>query len=184
MRGIKKSILICIIVLISILLSVFSAVLFIRRHQQELALQLEDKNGDSKELCLITDEMIEEYTEDYRIIKRHVSTKSKNPSGVKGVFEECDCEYIKTKTGMLSGVYICNAYLGDGNELEYTIDSKVLSGNLKIVITDEDNKILYEVPIDSKETVSFVTEKSKIYYVKFVGESAELDITLLRNVNN
>ena len=59
--------------------------LFYKRHQYEVSMQIEDENGsEDKQLCRITDELIEKYTEDYRTIQRRVSTQGKNASGVTG----------------------------------------------------------------------------------------------------
>lgn len=177
----KRIFFVCLITVCSILIISSVVVSFIKKHKIEMSYQLEDKNGDeNKELAIITDAMIEMYTEDYHAYKIRVSSKNQNPSGVQGDYEDCDCEYIRIRTGMLTGVYISNAFLGFGEEVTYNVDSKISSGNLKIVITDETNKILYNVPIDSNEAISFTAEKSKTYYVKFVGESAQIDITVSR----
>lgn len=177
----KKIFFVCLIIVCSILIISSVVVIFIKKHEKEMSYQLEDKNGDeNKELAIITDEMIEACWEDYHAYKRHVFRKTDGESGIVGEYEDCDSKYIETEIKMLTGVYICNAFLGDGETVTYKIESKVSSGNLKIVITDETDKILYTIPIDSNETISFITEKSKTYYVKFVGERAEIDITVLR----
>ena len=148
-----------------------------------MSLQLEDKNGDDKTLVLITDEMIEMYTEDYRAIKRNVSSKGTKNSGVEGYYEGCDNEYTKTKIDSLSGVYICNAFLGNGSEVTYKFTSEVKKGNFKIVITGEDNKILYDVAIDKDAEVTFLANLGEVYYVKFIGESADFLVELTRAVS-
>lgn len=145
-----------------------------------MSLQLEDKNGDDKSLAIITDEMIEMYTEDYRSIKRRVFTKGRRSSGVEGYYEDCDNEYTKTDIGSLTGLYICNSFLGSGSEVTYKFDSKVKEGNFKIVITGEDNKILYDVAIDEETEVTFVANAGEIYYVKFIGESANILVEVTR----
>lgn len=176
----KKIIMIAILCAVAIVI-LARAVFLIKKHQEELALQIEDINGDSKELAVITDEVIEQWTEDYRTIMRRVFRRGDDPSGVEGKFKDYDYTEIENEIGKLSGIYVCTAYKGKGREVTYTIDSKVLEGNLRIVITNEENDIMYDVPIDSKETVTFVAEENKIYYVKFVGESAKLDITVTRD---
>lgn len=179
-KFIKKPIVFIIVISLAILGVVGSAVSVVVTYEKELKLQFEDVNGEDKSLARITNEMIEEYREDYRALKRKVSTKGHPTSGVTGHFSDCDYDHIETKIGKLSGIYVCNAYLGKGREVTYNIDSTVHSGNLKIVITNENDDIIYDVPIDSKETVSFFAEESKLYYVKFVGESAELEIDVFR----
>ena len=104
--------------------------------------QIPDENGESKELCHFSDEDIEACYADYRIIGRSVQSKGMGDSHVKGRLEEFDCSYSCTSFGKFSGIYILNAYLADGESVAYTIDSEVLEGNLRIVITDEENQIL------------------------------------------
>lgn len=151
------------------------------KHKQALSMQIEDRNGDdNKELCIITDEMIKQYIDNYNIIRHSITKKGNSSSGVTGDFEDMDRPYVKVETGMLSGIYVSNVYLGNGSDVTYTIDSKVTSGNLRIIITDESCNVLYEIPIDSKETITFFAEESKTYYVKFVGESAKIDVEVTR----
>ena len=143
--------------------------------------QIPDENGESKELCHFSDEDIEACYADYRIIGRSVQSKGMGDSHVKGRLEEFDCSYSCTSFGKFSGIYILNAYLADGESVAYTIDSEVLEGNLRIVITDEENQILYDVPIDQKVTLSVETEKNATYCVKLVGESAKVKLELFRD---
>ena len=119
------------------------------RYLHEISLQLEDENGiENKELCLITDELIRENTEDYRMIKKHVVKKEKNTTGVSGEWADMDNDYTEIEVGKLSGIYICNVCLGNGKTVTYEIDSTVEEGNFRIVITNEQNEILYDVPYD------------------------------------
>lgn len=168
------------IVVLVCLIIVVSVILFYKKHRLEMSYQLEDKNGESKELAIITDEMISMYTEEYHAYRRRDSSKYHNRSGIEGPFEDCDSSYVKTNIRMLTGVYVANAYLGEGKEVSYNINSTVKSGNLKIVITDEDNQILYNIPIDSNENVKFIANKDEIYYVKFVGERAQIEVEITR----
>ena len=176
-KGIKKILIIGALLLV-ILACAFA---FAWKHQYELSMQFPDQNGESKELCSITREMIEQYTEDYRSIRRNVVSKGLKSSGVTGYYEDCDNDYTKTKIGLLSGIYVCNAYLGNGENVQYVIDSTVFEGNLLIALTDENDKILYEIPNDQVYELSFQTELGKIYYLKFIGESAHIDVEVQRN---
>ena len=181
----KKKISKRLIIILGIALILIPSIIFssIQRYKTELSLQLKDTNGESKELCYLTDdEFIEQISEDYRSIKRSVLTKGNEPSGAEGYFAEKDFPYIETKISMLSGIYICNSYLGNGSEVTYHITSEISSGNMRIIITDEMNKVLYEIPIDSEKTVTFVAENNKLYHVKFIAESAKLHVTVSRTV--
>lgn len=174
----KRKIIIISCVVVAILLI---AGIWIARHSYEMSMHFEDKNGDDdKSLALITDEIISRYMEDYRAYKRHVSSKTDNEVRVSGFFEDCDRSYIETRIGKLSGLYICNAYKGIGKDVTYKINSTVKSGNFRIVVTDESCNILYDIPIDQEYELTFFAEKDQNYYVKFVGESAEIDVTVER----
>ena len=174
---------VCIILTVIVILITVGIILIINKHQKELALQFPDKNGEDKSLCLITDDLILQHTEEYRAIKYHFETKGgeKSSSGIIGHFSDCDREYVEVRAGMLSGIYVCNAYIGSGEQVTYAIESTVTSGNLRIIITDGNNVILHDVPIDSTETISFTADKDKTYYVKLVAESAKLEVKVNRN---
>lgn len=159
------------------------AYLCISRHRYEVSLQIKDKNGESKELCVVTDGIIRDCIEDYRMIGKHIRSRGKSESGVTGKYINRDNSYTKIEIGMLSGIYICNAYLGNGDRVKYVIDSQVNSGNFRIIITDDGSNILYDIPIDEKQEVSFVAEASQLYYVKLVGESANIHIELWRETD-
>lgn len=176
MSGIKK-LAICIIIIIIISIVV---ILFVARFLKELSMQIPDTNGINKELCYLSDLDIESCYTDYRAIKRNVYNEHANKSGIQGRYEQFDCEYTRSSFGKLSGIYILNAYLGDGDNVSFTIDSKVKKGNLRIVITDEFNRILYDIPIDETAEVSFKTVKDATYYVKLIGESANISVELWR----
>lgn len=177
----KRKIILIVCIVVSVCMSISAiAFVFIKRHKYEVELQFEDTNGEIKTPALITDEMINNYFEDYRAIARRVSAKRENASGVTGHFEDCDRSYVETKIKMLSGIYVSNAYLGKGADVTYTIDSSVKSGNFRIVITDEDCNILYDIPIDQEYTLTFFAESGQTYYVKFVAESAEINVVITR----
>ena len=153
---------------------------FYIKHRYELDMQFDDTNGDDKSIVGITDDMIYRHFEDYRAIKRFVSTKSDNEIRISGKYEDCDRSYVKTQIGLLSGIYVSNSFLGVGKEVTYKIDSSVEAGNLRIVITDYECNILYDIPIDQSYTLTFLAEEGESYYVKFIGESANLKVTINR----
>ena len=148
--------------------------------QDDMHLHLEDKNGDDKTLCIMKDEDIEKCTEDYIAFGHTIFSTGLNASGVKGEYEDLDNEYTNFDIKLLSGLYIANVYLGEGEMVSYQINSEVEKGNFKIMITDENKKILYEIPIDQETEISFLAEKGKMYYVKFAAESAKFEAELWR----
>ena len=143
--------------------------------------QIPDTNGDSKELCSIDDAFIESHTDWCDMIKHTLSWDDSNKSGVKGELADKDLCYSKDTMKSLSGVYVCNAYVASGDKVSYTIDSTVNSGNLRIVITDGYDKILHDIPIDTTHHIEIDTIKNQTYYVKLVGESANIEVTVTRN---
>ena len=179
LNGIKKrrvAVVICIAIFAAISFGIFSTV---KGYQEAKAMQIPDANGESKSLHYITDEMIKDNTQNYYSIKRYVIRKGER-SGVEGYFKEEDRDYVRTRIQSLSGFYVCNAFLGDGNPLALRVDSMVYSGNLRIVLTDEENNILYDIPIDKVSEIQFETDVSKLYYVKLIAESANLLVLLER----
>lgn len=175
-----KTKVILMVILAVLIISIPIIRLLVKRAQVTEA-QIPDTNGESKELCRITDEHIEQTTEWSDMIKHRRTYDSSNKSGVKNAFEDKDVCYSRETAKSFSGVYICNAFLSSGRSVKYTVDSKVNSGNLKIVITDESNKILYNVPIDTTHYVELPTQEGQIYYVKLVGESADMVVSVNRN---
>ena len=174
---------IAIIISVLAIILVFAIIKMVIGYATALNSQIPDTNGDSKELCSINDEYIESVTDWYDMIKHNSRKDTSDPSGVTGVFEDRDVCYSKETMKSLSGVYICNAYLASGNKVQYTINTTVHSGNLRIVITDENDKILYDVPIDTTHYIELDTIKGQTYYVKLVGESANMEVIVNRSDN-
>ena len=171
----KKLILNILVTTVILLIAIVAVILFTQTSRH-----IEDLNGEDKVLATITTEYIESKTQDYVSMRKSVTSKGLSSSGLSEKFEKIDNQYSKTKIGKLSGIYIANAYLGNGGTVSYIIESTVSEGNFKIVITDETNKILYEVPIDQRYEIAFVADSNKIYYVKLVGESAKISVEIWR----
>ena len=143
--------------------------------------QIPDTNGTSKSLCSIDTTYIESVTQKFDMIKHSYKQDSDNKSGVRGKFSDKDLSYSRDTAESLSGVYVCNAYLANGKTIHYTVSSAVNSGNLRIVITDSKNKILYDIPIDKTYYFEFDTVEGETYYLKIVGESANMTVTVMRS---
>ena len=143
--------------------------------------QIEDQNGDAdKSICIISDAEIESSVSDYEAIGSYVNSKDNNASGIVGEFEKYDNAYTEFGFLKVTGIYLCNAYKGAGKEVTYTVDSIVEKGNVRIIITDENQKILYDIPIDGVESLTFNAESGKTYFLKFVAESAKLELNITR----
>ena len=90
------------IVSIAIVCSIIVFLIILQfRYNQEMSLHFEDTNGDDKSLCRVTDDDIKNITHDYRSIKRNVTTKGTNTSGVSGFFKDYDNDYVKTTNRFL-----------------------------------------------------------------------------------
>ena len=180
MSGIKKHRRFIIIFSLIVLIVIIAIVAERKIWYHELSMQLEDQNGDDTTPCLITDEIIFKYSEEYRAIRhRQISTKS-DVSGVKGYHKDHDNDYRKTQIYRLSGILINNAYLGSGSTVTYKIISTVYQGNFRIVVTNANNQILHDIPINQEATVSFFAEENSLYYLKFIGEGAEIETEIWR----
>ena len=142
--------------------------------------QIEDINGDSKELAVITDEDIEAHEYGCVTYMSGWTTSGENTSGVRGIHEDDDNDYSRFTAKKMSGIGTVNAYLGNGADVTYVFESTVSRGNFRIVITDEDGKIIQTVPIDQKATVTISTQADKLYFVKYVGESVEIQVEMWR----
>ena len=141
---------------------------------------IEDSNGDSKELAVITDADIQNGTYGSVCLMTSTYREGYKDSGVTGGYKEEDNTHNRLTVKKFSGIQIANVCKGNGSDVTYTIESTVSSGNFKIVIMDEENQILHVVPIDEKATVTVPTEKGKLYFVTYAGESAEIKVELWR----
>ena len=177
----RKRIIIALIALIVLCSVVIGISRIIHEYNDALSKQIEDQNGADKSLCVITDDMIEAYDHTYYSIRHKVYREGKNSNQIEGELGEFDYSYSVIKSKMLSGVYLCNAYMGQDATVTYIIESEIKSGNCRIVITDSKGKIFREIPIDQKAEVSFVAPKDEIFMVKCVGESAAFEIEIKRS---
>lgn len=144
--------------------------------------QIEDTNGDSKELAVITDSDIQDGTYGSTMLVSSTYSEGHNTSGVVGKHKEEDNDHNRLTVKKFSGIQIANVCKGNGSDVTYTLESTVSSGNFKIVIMDEEHQILHVVPIDEKATVTVPTEKGKLYFVAYAGESAEIKVELWRTI--
>lgn len=143
---------------------------------------IEDSNGESKELAVITDSDIQEGAYGSLFFMSSHESKGHNTSGVRGKYEDEDNDYSRLSAKKFSGIKTANVCKGTGADVTFTVEATVTNGNFKIVIMDEDNQILHVVPIDEKTTVTVSTEADKLYFVKYVGESAEINVELWRSM--
>ena len=178
----KKGYLIAVLLVILFTVAVVAVLVKIAAgYNSASSAQIPDTNGDSKVLCSIDSAYIESVTSEFDILKHNCSKDSSAKSGVAGKYAEKDVVYSRETAESLSGVYVCNAYKATGKTVQYTVDSVVNSGNLRIVVTDSQNKILYDIPVDGTYHLEFDTVNGEVYYLKLVGESANITVRVMRS---
>lgn len=173
----KRSILICVAVAAIFALVVSS---FLIRMIQRMNDHIPDENGEDRSLCHLTDADIESCRQDSNVTMLGITSEGEGASGLKGRDAEDDNTYCRLSFGKFSGIYVANAYRGDGGSVTYTVKSDVIAGNFRIVVTDAQNKILHDIPIDQEAEFSFRTTDNATYYLKLVGESAKVKLELWR----
>ena len=176
-----KKIIIGVFILAGVLTVVLAAVILSLNHRDIMSKQIEDINGEDTALCVITDEMIESWTANYDIYKEKTVIKRDIQSGVEGKYAEFDGNEVFFKTKIFTGVFVLNSYLANDDSVTFRVDSKIIKGNSRIVLTDEESRILCDVPVNQEYTFSYATEEGKIYYLKIVGESTECNVSVFRN---
>ena len=172
-----------IIIVIIVLAAAAMAYISLFPHFEALINQIKDTNGaDDISPAILTEEELRQnpYAEKYYCLGAKFKHNTKTASGVNGEFEERDSDYYEIQFKKMSGVYIANAYLGSGNTVTFEVDSKLTSGNLRIVITNESGEFLFDIDANTKDSVQFVSEEGKVYYLKFIGESATFTSVVTR----
>lgn len=177
----KKRIILILIIVAVVAILVANVIKITVGYNNAINSQIPDTNGDSKVLCSIDSAYIESVTSEFDILKHNWSKDSSAKSGVAGKYAEKDVVYSRETAESLSGVYVCNAYKATGKTVQYTVDSVVNSGNLRIVFTDSQNKILHDIPIDQTYNFEFDTVNGEVYYLKLVGESANITVRVMRS---
>ena len=176
-----KKIIIGVFILAGVLTVVLAAVILSLKHRDIMSKQIEDINGEDTALCVITDEMIESWKANYDIYKEKTVIKRDIQSGVEGKYAKFDGNEVLFETKIFTGIFILNSYLANDDSVTFRVDSKIIKGNSRIVLTDEESRILCDVPVNQEYTFSYATEEGKIYYLKIVGESAECNVSVFRN---
>ncbi len=176
MKTYKKKIIVIVIVALIVISALVLRIIF--KMQSE---KIPDTNGESKEICTMDDEFIESYFDYYSLINHKTTRDTSVKSGIKGNYAEADCGYLKESFGSLSGIYICNSYLASADSVKYMVTSTVHSGNLRIVVTNGNNQILCDVPIDTTHQFEIETIVGETYYLKLIGESANIEVIVSRS---
>ena len=176
-----KKIIIAVVIFSGVLTIILTAVILPLKHQDIMSKQIEDTNGEDTTLCVITDEMIESWTANYDIYKEKTVIKKDDKSGVKGKYAKFDGNAVHFKTKIFTVIFVLNSYLANDDSVTFRIDSKIVKGNARIVLTDEESRILCDIPVNQEYAFSYATEEGKIYYLKIVGESAECNVSVFRN---
>ena len=143
-----------------------------------VAISLIKEDGRNKPR--LTDKRITLKKERYRAFRKRAIYEGFG-SGIIGEFSERDSERAKVRFSRLTGTYVCNAYLGNGNAVDYNLWVEYKSGELRIILTDENGKIIFELTPKARSGVSFIAKHSETYYLKIAGNKAYVDVRLERS---
>ena len=157
----------CTIGIVLLILNVFCAV---AARDELMRVAVDGKNYDSDHAT---------YTEDYFGRGKRYIAKG-DGSGVEGEYSDRDAEVVSFKIKRFYGVYILNAYRGNGRALTLHIASQIKSGELGIEITDRQNRRISVVADVLNSSVTMLARRGQTYYVKCVGHDATISVTLRR----
>ncbi len=109
-----------------------------------------------------------------------------NSSGEKtGIenYSDFDRKCVSISVDKLSGVQLVQATKATTNNVEITADTKVESGNFRLVVVI-DKEIYKDFDINTKDTVKIKNCKDKKIFVYVVGENAKFEATIEREIYN
>ena len=154
MSYLKKSLLVSLIVVLAVLLASCGFG------------QIEDTNGDSPELCELTDDDI----------------FNDNPKSVQfgSVYSSIGGKY-SLKVNKFSGVESVAKFSANGTKLVINSDSTLQSGNFRIVLM-HDGEYLSDIPTGEKSVT--IDSPEGDYEIRVAGESAKFDIVISYSVDN
>lgn len=98
---------------------------------------------------------------------------------VTGYYEDVDFDFIKYSVKSLSGTLVLNATKVDEENLTLKVNSKVYSGNCRIIVTMDD-EYYDEFELNKSDTMTIRNAKDKDILVIVAGEDTECEILLTR----
>lgn len=140
---------------------------------------IEDKNGDDTSLAVLSEEeLTAEFPESYCLIAG-VST-SGGTSYKEDTFHDGDVAEAYASSPF-SGVGIIQLTYGKSDKVNFTVNAKLTSGNLKVYLFClTDLTIVHEFKIGEKSSYLLENAKDKEYELRVAGESAEYEIEVNR----
>lgn len=146
---------------------------------------IEDTNGEITTLESI--DIGEMLVQNYSSYSAYMSSKrySGDSTGIVGRLErqKTDFDIIRFSTKKLSGIMIAQTTNCNKNDnLTFTIDSTLISGNMEIVVVAPDNTLVQNVQVNTKQTIHIANTQEGVYKVVIGAESAELNIEVHRKI--
>jgi hypothetical protein len=104
-------------------------------------------------------------------------------TGVSMMYEDYDYDSVTYSTTKLSGAKVLSSSLLSARDvLSLSIELYLYSGNMELMITDEDFDVVYTFDLQTNMAYSFTALDAGEYYLVVVGESANFDMDITREV--
>lgn len=98
-------------------------------------------------------------------------------------YSDFDREHVSISVDRLSGVELVQTTKATTNNIEITADTKVESGNFRLVVVI-DKEIYKDFVINTKDTIKIKNCKDKEIFVYIVGENAKFEAIIERELYN
>lgn len=162
---------------------VFITLLFLSFTMSSCMSHIEDTNGDDTSLETI-DLVADVEAGSYSSRTELAATVSSGDTTYCFSYDDIDYDNISLTYGKITGVEkIHCSDMNVGEELTLTITSTVLSGNLEILVVGPDKTTHFEVEVNTTDTITISPTAEGEYFVVIGGESAEVEIEIVREIN-
>ena len=146
--------------------------------------EIKEQNGDDISLYVLKDDEI-----CAELPKNYCLRSQRKPDGEQsypqdhemyGDFLDRDFWEIKTQSAF-SGVGSIQITYGKSNQISFTVTSELTSGNLRIVLLNLNSlSILHDFEVNTTETFLLENASEGEYEIRFAGESAICDVSVMR----
>ena len=147
-------------------------------------LETKDLNGDDDySLVVFTeDDICNETCDAYCVIY------GLNTSGGTSYQDEeylHDADVVKADAqSPFSGVALLQTTYGTHNTITFTVACERTKGNVKIVLLDENAKIIHDFSITEKSSFTVTNVMGRSFEIRVAGESAKFEVEVLREFSN
>lgn len=142
---------------------------------------IKDTNGaDDYSLCQISlDEIINDSVSSSETFPLFKSFG--NSSFVTNIYKDKDYDNIKCSAKKKSGTSVINATYTNKNTVTFKLDSKIFSGNCRIIVT-VDNEYYDEFNLNCSDEITLTDVSNKTVYIIMGCESTEFELDLHREI--